>query len=152
MNKVLTGTMAAIACSLLMTGVTSLQPAGAQPQNTQAKLAAAQRRAQAAQIRALQQQQRQAAAAQQRAANQQRRQQAEQAETARDHFVPDALQVLQTAKADLEDGNHDYNGHRVAALGATNKAIRALNEALAWDRQHEKFSSSLPSSAVGLTP
>jgi hypothetical protein len=45
-----------------------------------------------------------------------------------------AVNALQGAKADLQDAKHDYCGHRVEALEATNNALGQLQQALACDK------------------
>jgi hypothetical protein len=44
-----------------------------------------------------------------------------------------AMNALQAAKTDLQNAAHDYCGHRVEALGATNAALTQLQQALACD-------------------
>jgi hypothetical protein len=46
-----------------------------------------------------------------------------------------AIAALQAAKADMQHANHDFGGHRVAALEECDKAIAQLQEALKYDRQ-----------------
>lgn len=45
-------------------------------------------------------------------------------------LIKRALNALQTAKTDLQNAAHDYCGHRVEALEATNAAIGELQQAL----------------------
>ncbi|MBK8174522.1 MAG: hypothetical protein IPK66_04315 [Rhodospirillales bacterium] len=45
-----------------------------------------------------------------------------------------ALEALKTARADLHDAKHDFNGHRVKAVEATTNAIREIEAALAEDK------------------
>lgn len=49
-------------------------------------------------------------------------------------LIEKAINALQSAKGDLENAAHDYCGHRVEALEATNNAIRQLHLALESDR------------------
>jgi hypothetical protein len=49
-------------------------------------------------------------------------------------MIRKAINALQGAKDDLEDAAHDFCGHRVEALEATNNAIRQLRLALESDR------------------
>ena len=44
-----------------------------------------------------------------------------------------AVNALQAARTDLQNAAHDYCGHRVEALGATNAALEQLHQALACD-------------------
>ncbi|HWX42725.1 MAG TPA: hypothetical protein VN345_16350 [Blastocatellia bacterium] len=44
-----------------------------------------------------------------------------------------AVNALQAAKGDLQNAAHDYCGHRVDALAATNAALTQLQQALACD-------------------
>ena len=60
--------------------------------------------------------------------------------------INQAIAALQNAKADLQNAAHDYCGHRVQALDATNDAIRHLQQALASDRASLSIGES-PSSA-----
>ncbi|MGI9035716.1 MAG: hypothetical protein ACR2GD_06725 [Pyrinomonadaceae bacterium] len=46
-----------------------------------------------------------------------------------------AINALNRAKEDLEDASHDFQGHREAALDATNNALRQLQAALACDKR-----------------
>ncbi len=48
--------------------------------------------------------------------------------------INQAINALQNARTDLQNAAHDYCGHRVQALDATNDAIRHLQQALASDR------------------
>ena len=45
-------------------------------------------------------------------------------------LIKRALSALQTARTDLQNAAHDYCGHRVEALEATNAAINELQQAL----------------------
>ena len=45
-------------------------------------------------------------------------------------LIKRALNALQAARTDLQNAAHDYCGHRVAALEATNAAIGELQQAL----------------------
>ena len=44
-----------------------------------------------------------------------------------------AVNALQAARTDLQNAAHDYCGHRVVALEATNAALTQLQQALACD-------------------
>jgi hypothetical protein len=44
-----------------------------------------------------------------------------------------AMAALQAARTDLQNAAHDYCGHRVEALEATNAALAQLQQALACD-------------------
>jgi transcription elongation GreA/GreB family factor len=46
-----------------------------------------------------------------------------------------AINKLREAKHDLEKAAHDYGGHRVAAIGAIDRAIGDLEAALHYDRR-----------------
>jgi hypothetical protein len=46
-----------------------------------------------------------------------------------------AIFALKAAKADMEHADHDFGGHRVAALEECDKAIAQLQEALQYDQQ-----------------
>lgn len=45
-----------------------------------------------------------------------------------------AIFALKAAKADMEHANHDFGGHRKAALEECDKAIAQLQEALQFDK------------------
>jgi hypothetical protein len=45
-----------------------------------------------------------------------------------------AIVALKAAKADLERADHDFGGHRKAALDECDKAIAQLQEALQYDK------------------
>ena len=45
-----------------------------------------------------------------------------------------AIDALERAKTDLKRANHDFGGHREAALDACDKAITQLRLALQYDR------------------
>ncbi len=49
--------------------------------------------------------------------------------------IRQAINALERAKGDLQNAAHDFNGHRVEALEATNTAISRLQAALACDRK-----------------
>lgn len=49
-------------------------------------------------------------------------------------LIRKALIALQAARGDLQKAAHDFKGHRVEALEATNNAIEQLQRALACDR------------------
>jgi hypothetical protein len=46
-----------------------------------------------------------------------------------------AIRALEAAKVDMQHANHDFGGHRVAALEECDKAIAQLQEALKYDQQ-----------------
>lgn len=46
-----------------------------------------------------------------------------------------ALRALRNARSDLQRGAHDFGGHRIKALRATDDAIRQVEEALRFDRR-----------------
>jgi len=48
--------------------------------------------------------------------------------------IHDALNALRRAKDHLEHAAHDFGGHRVEALRATDEAIRQLEICLKYDR------------------
>jgi hypothetical protein len=48
--------------------------------------------------------------------------------------IRDALAALRNAKAHLEHGAHDFGGHRVDAIRATDEAIRQLEICLQYDK------------------
>jgi hypothetical protein len=48
--------------------------------------------------------------------------------------IRDALRALRTAKAHMEHAAHDFGGHRVDAIRATDEAIRQLEICLKYDR------------------
>ncbi|MBO0859941.1 MAG: hypothetical protein J2P21_16040 [Chloracidobacterium sp.] len=48
--------------------------------------------------------------------------------------IRQAINALKSAKEDLQNAAHDFCGHRVEALEATNKAINQLEKALDSDR------------------
>ena len=45
-----------------------------------------------------------------------------------------ALHELREARAELKTAAHDFGGHRVEALEATDQAIRQLEECLKYDK------------------
>ncbi len=49
-----------------------------------------------------------------------------------------ALRQLKAARKQLAASAHDYDGHRVAALGDVDQAIQQIEAGLAWDAQHEQ--------------
>ena len=49
--------------------------------------------------------------------------------------IRQAIRALERAKGDLQNGAHDFKGHREEALDATNNAITRLRAALACDRK-----------------
>jgi hypothetical protein len=51
-------------------------------------------------------------------------------------LIKRALSALQAAKTDLQNAAHDYCGHRVEALEATNAAISELQQALDCADRH----------------
>ena len=46
-----------------------------------------------------------------------------------------AIEQLKRAQADLRAANHDFGGHREAALRACDEAINQLQQALQYDRK-----------------
>jgi len=48
--------------------------------------------------------------------------------------IHDALNALRRAKDHMEHAAHDFGGHRVEALRATDEAIRQLEICLKYDR------------------
>ena len=48
-------------------------------------------------------------------------------------LIRPAMAALQAARTDLQNAAHDYCGHRLEALEATNAAINQLQQALACD-------------------
>ena len=48
--------------------------------------------------------------------------------------IREALQALRGAKAHMEHAAHDFGGHRVEALKATDEAIRQLEVCLKFDK------------------
>jgi hypothetical protein len=46
-----------------------------------------------------------------------------------------AIRALEAAKREMQEADHDFGGHRVAALEECDKAINQLKEALAFDKQ-----------------
>jgi hypothetical protein len=46
-----------------------------------------------------------------------------------------ALRELREARRELKEANHDFGGHRLEALKATDHAIRQLEKALQYDRK-----------------
>jgi exonuclease VII large subunit len=51
-------------------------------------------------------------------------------------LIKRAVTALQAARNDLQNAAHDYCGHRVEALEATNAVLMQLQQALACDRKH----------------
>jgi len=48
--------------------------------------------------------------------------------------IREALAALRRAKEHMEHAAHDFGGHRVEALKATDEAIRQLEECLKYDK------------------
>ncbi len=48
--------------------------------------------------------------------------------------IREAIASLRRAKAHLEHAAHDFGGHRVEAIRATDEAIRQLEECLHYDK------------------
>jgi len=48
--------------------------------------------------------------------------------------IREALEALRRAKAHMEHAAHDFGGHRVEAIEATNKAIKQLEICLQFDK------------------
>jgi uncharacterized protein (DUF2342 family) len=53
-----------------------------------------------------------------------------------------AINALQGAKNDLQNAAHDYCGHRVEALEATNGALSQLHQALDCAARHDRAAGS----------
>jgi hypothetical protein len=49
--------------------------------------------------------------------------------------IRQAIRALEAARGDLQNAAHDFNGHRVEALEATNRAISQLQAALNCDKR-----------------
>src|SRR5215813_10813009 len=49
-----------------------------------------------------------------------------------------AINALHSAKTDLQNAAHDYCGHRVEALEATNNALSQLQQALDCAGRHDR--------------
>ena len=49
-----------------------------------------------------------------------------------------AIQALRDARAYMQEAPHDFNGHRVDAIRATDEAIRQLNFALAYRGREDR--------------
>ena len=45
-----------------------------------------------------------------------------------------AIGALEAARSDLQHANHDFGGHRVAAMDAIDRALEQLRLALQFDR------------------
>ena len=45
-----------------------------------------------------------------------------------------AIGALEAARSDLQHANHDFGGHRVAAMDAIDRALEQLRLALQYDR------------------
>jgi len=52
--------------------------------------------------------------------------------------IREALESLRRAKAHMEHAAHDFGGHRVEAIEATNQAIKQLEFVLKFDRTKRK--------------
>lgn len=48
--------------------------------------------------------------------------------------IRSAIHELREARRELKEADHDFGGHRVAALAATDEAIKQLQMALKFDR------------------
>ena len=59
---------------------------------------------------------------------------AEPSPTERHPHIRAALHELREAREELKTAAHDFGGHRVEALEATDKAIRQLEECLKYDK------------------
>lgn len=46
-----------------------------------------------------------------------------------------AITALERAKSDMQHANHDFGGHRVAAIAACDRAIEQLRLALQYDKR-----------------
>lgn len=51
-------------------------------------------------------------------------------------FMHDALDHLRQARHNLEQASHDKGGHRAAAIGYVDQAIREVEEGIRFDRHH----------------
>jgi len=58
-------------------------------------------------------------------------------------LIKRALNALQAARSDLQNAAHDYCGHRVGALDATNAAINELQQALNCSSRRDDSATSL---------
>jgi hypothetical protein len=56
------------------------------------------------------------------------------AERERHPNIRRAMEALRAARDDLEHADHDFGGHRVAAIGAIDRAVEQLELALRFDR------------------
>ena len=54
------------------------------------------------------------------------------------HPIHRAIQELRDAKAYLEKAPHDFGGHRKDAIEDCDKALKQLQKALEFDREHDK--------------
>ena len=55
--------------------------------------------------------------------------------TERHPAIHRAIRALEAAKVDMQHADHDFGGHRVAALAACDAAIAQLQDALKYDPQ-----------------
>jgi hypothetical protein len=63
-----------------------------------------------------------------------------------------AVNALQAAKTDLQNAAHDYCGHRVEALEATNAALAQLQQALSCDSSRKPNSTATEINAPAEPP
>jgi hypothetical protein len=49
-----------------------------------------------------------------------------------------AIQELKEARKDLKDADHDFGGHRKAAIESIDHSIEQLEKALKWAHEHDK--------------
>ena len=54
------------------------------------------------------------------------------------HPIHRAIKELQEVKTYLEKAPHDFGGHRKEALEDCEKAVKQLQKALEFDREHDK--------------
>jgi hypothetical protein len=67
-------------------------------------------------------------------------------------LIQRADNALKRARTDLQNAQHDFCGHRLDALGATNEAIGQLDQALACDSGGKKKSSNDSEIEAGADP
>jgi len=60
-----------------------------------------------------------------------------------------AIRALEAARGDLQNAAHDYCGHRVEALAATNAALDQLRRAIACDERRGVSADNFESAAAG---
>lgn len=67
-------------------------------------------------------------------------------------LIKRALNALQAARSDLQNAAHDYCGHRVEALEATNAAIGELQQALDCAANHDSVAPEIDTEAAANAP